>query len=247
MNARAAVRIAGLVGLFLAVAPVHVLTKRLFRRSRWPRRFLRGAAWIIGLRPRVSGPAVGRHSLIIANHTSWLDIVLLGGSLGCALVSKDELGHGFLHWLADQNATLYVKRSHVRGSRDQAVALAAALGGEKPVAVFPEGTTGPGTHLLPFRSTLLEAASFASSDVHIRPVAIDYGDAAREVAWFDESGKSNAIRLLGRKGTLPVTIAALPPLERSMGRKQLAALAHAAIADRLGFKSSSHSPIGEKR
>jgi 1-acyl-sn-glycerol-3-phosphate acyltransferase len=197
------------------------------------------------VRVRVVGAPVGRHTLIVSNHTSWLDILVLGGSVGSAFVSKDELGHGFLHWLADQNATVYVKRGHVKGSKDQAIALARALEGDKPVTVFPEGTTGPGAHLLPFRSTLLEAANFAAKDIKVRPVAIDYGSATNDVAWFEETGKSNVLRILGRKGTMPVTVHTLEPLDRSGNRKQLASEAREAIAETLGFKLHAHSPIGE--
>ena len=119
-----------------------------------------------------------------------------------AFVAKDELGYGFLHWLADQNSTIYVSRSNRRGAKDQAVTIARALKRDQPVAVFPEGTTGPGTHLLPFRSTLLEAAHIAARQVRVRPVAIDYGDARDEVAWFEEPGRANVMRLLRRRGTI---------------------------------------------
>src|SRR5690348_1612322 len=149
MNARAALRIGGLVGLFLVVGPIHVVTKALLGRSSWPRRFLACAAWIIGARPRVQGAPIRGHTLLISNHVSWLDILVIGGSTGCAFVSKDQLGHPFIHWLADQNATVYVKRTHRKGAKDQANAVAQALEGERPVTIFPEGTTGPGTHLLP--------------------------------------------------------------------------------------------------
>lgn len=198
---------------------------------------------MIGLRVKVLGRRVSRHSLLIANHTSWLDIVVLGGSLNSAFVSKDNLGHGFLHWLADQNGTVYVKRAHVKGAKDQAIALAKALERDKPVTVFPEGTTGPGTHLLPFRSTLLEAANYAAKDVRVRPVAIEYGNAIDDIAWFEESGIENVLRVLRRKGTLPVTVHALAPLERTGDRKRLCAEAREAIADTLGFKLHAHSPI----
>jgi 1-acyl-sn-glycerol-3-phosphate acyltransferase len=225
------------------VGPIHIATKLVLRRSGWPRRFLAAAGWIMGLRVRVVGEPVGQHSLLIANHTSWLDIVILGGSLNSAFVSKDELGHGFLHWLADQNGTVYVRRSHVRGAKDQALAVAKALEGEKPVTVFPEGTTGPGTHLLPFRSTLLEAANFAAKDVRIQPIAVDYGAAMADVAWFEEPGKENIARVLGRKGTLPVRVHAKRALDRSGDRKQLAREAREAIGETLGFKLHAHSPI----
>ena len=196
------------------------------------------------MRVRVEGAKIRRHTLLVSNHVSWLDILGLGGSTGCAFVSKAELGHPLIHWLADQNATVYVRRSHRKGAKDQAIAIARALERDKPVALFPEGTTGPGTHLLPFRSTLLEAANFAAKDVAIRPVVMDYGAAAPEIGWWEEPGKDNVLRLVGRKGTLPVTVRVLPPLDRSGDRKQLAQEAREAIAERLGFKSHAHSPIG---
>jgi len=225
-----------------------VATKSLRRRSPWPRWFLAAAAWIIGARARVVSTRTTPHTLLIANHTSWLDILVLGGSLNCAFVSKDQLGHRLVHWLADQNATVYVKRTHLKGAKDQAVALAKALEkGAKPITVFPEGTTGPGTHLLPFRSTLLEAANFAAKDVEIRPVAVDYGTAAAEIGWWGESGKANVLRLLGRRGTMPLKVTVLPALDRSVDRKQLAAKAREQIAEALGFKSLDQSPIGVEK
>jgi 1-acyl-sn-glycerol-3-phosphate acyltransferase len=145
--------------------------------------------------------------------------------------------------LADQNHTVYVKRTHVKGAKDQAVAIAGALARAEPVALFPEGTTGPGTHLLPFRSTLLEAANYAAKEVEIRPVVVDYGAAAPELGWWHEPGKDNVLRILGRRGTLPVTVRLLQPLDRSGDRKQLTEQARDAIARNLGLTSSAHSPI----
>ncbi|MEO8455806.1 MAG: 1-acyl-sn-glycerol-3-phosphate acyltransferase [Sphingomicrobium sp.] len=245
MKLRAAVRIAGLLILFMVCAPVHVATKLLLRRSRWPSWFLGASAWIVGARLRRAGAPIRRHTLLVCNHTSWLDILILGGATSCAFVSKDELGHSLLHWLADQNETVYVKRTHRKGAKGQAIAIAEALERNKPVALFPEGTTGPGTHLLQFRSTLLEAANFAAKDVEIHPVAIDYGAAAAEIGWWEEPGKDNILRLLGRRGTLPVTVSVLAPLDRTADRKQLAHQAREEIARALGFKSLAHSPIGK--
>jgi 1-acyl-sn-glycerol-3-phosphate acyltransferase len=241
------VRIAALVLLFALLAPTHVATKLIFRRSGCPHRFLSAAAWILGVRARVTGHMPGRHTLLVANHTSWLDILILGGALRSTFVSKDELGHPLIHWLADQNDTVYVKRTHRKGARDQAVAVAKALEGAKPVTIFPEGTTGPGTHLLPFRSTLLEAASLASGDVRVRPVIVDYGAARAEVGWFVEPGGDNVKRILGRRGRLRVVVHVLAPLESGLDRKQLTAQAEESIAATLGFKSHAHSPIGGPR
>jgi 1-acyl-sn-glycerol-3-phosphate acyltransferase len=138
---------------------------------------------------------------------------------------------------------VYVKRTRRNAAKDQAVALARSLGGHQPVVVFPEGTTGPGTHLLPFRSTLLEAANFASRDVAIRPVAVDYHENRASVGWYDEDARENIVRLLGRRGTLRVTVHLLAPLDRSDNRKQLTSKARSAIAETLGLTSLDHSPI----
>jgi 1-acyl-sn-glycerol-3-phosphate acyltransferase len=232
-----------LLGLLLAlIGPIHIATKALAGRSPWPRRFLAAAAWIIGARIKLDGVRPGAHTLLVSNHLSWLDIVVLGGGTGTAFVSKDNLGHGLFHWLADQNGTVYVRREHARGAKDQAVTIARALERDQPVTLFPEGTTGPGTHLLPFRSTLLEAASFAQKDVQVRPVVLDYGTAAPEVGWYNEPGKQNILRILGRKGTLPVTIHLLQPLDRSGGRKALTERARRAIAETLA-SSRGASPL----
>ncbi len=230
--------------LFLIYAPLHLLTKAATGRSSWPRRFLGSVLWTFGVRVRVSGAAVARHTLLLPNHVSWLDIMVMGSATGCAFVSKDQLGHPLVHWLADQNGTVYVRRSHVKGAKDQAVALAKALERDQPVAVFPEATVGPGTDLLPFRSTLLEAATYASKDVTVRPVAIDYGAAAPAIAWFQEPVLRNIRRVLGRPGTLAVHLRLLDPLERTGDRKAMTAAARAAISAALGFTGDGPSPIG---
>jgi 1-acyl-sn-glycerol-3-phosphate acyltransferase len=210
-----------------------LLSKHVLGRSGWPPRFLAATAWICGARVTVTGEPIEPHSLLVCNHITWLDILILGGATGCAFVSKESLGHGFVHWLADQNHTVYVRREHRKGAKNQAIAIARALERDQPVALFPEGTVGPGDQLLPFRSTLLEAVSFARKDVEVRPTALDYGAAATEVSWLGKSGKAIVLQILGRNGTLPVTVALLPPLDRNLDRKALAHAAREAIGETL--------------
>lgn len=243
-SARAVLRLAGMALLLLVCAPLHLVTKALAGRSAWPRRFLKLVAWVIGVRVTVVGTPVRPHTLLLANHVSWLDIIILGGATGAAFVSKDQLGHGLIHWMADQNHTIYVRRTHIKGAKDQALSIARALERDAPVALFPEGTVGPGTHLLPFRSTLLEAANYAAKDVAIRPVVLDYGTAAPAIAWYQHPVRDNAWRVLGRPGTLKVTLRLLGPLDRAGDRKALTAAARAAIAGALGFPADAPSPIG---
>ena len=219
--------------------PPHLVTKALFGRSRWPPRFLAAAGWICGARVRVTGAPVEPHTLLVANHISWLDILVLANATGCAFVSKADLGHPVAIWLADQNHTLYIRREQRRGAAGQAQAIAHKLKAVQPLALFPEGTTGPGTHLLPFRSTLFSVVAPPPEGVTVRAVAIDYGEAAPEIAWDQEPGKENVLRVLGRTRTIPVTVHLLDPLAPMDDRKALARAASDAIANALASSRRS--------
>lgn len=236
-------RIAGLVLLFAALAPIHILAKWLLGRSPWPSRFLAAAARICGVRPRIEGAPLEPHTFIVANHTSWLDILILGGFAGAAFVSKAEVKRTMLiGWLADQNRTVYIERAERGSAHRQVEQIAEALDHPQPLAVFPEGTTGDGRHLLPFRSTLLEAVAPPPPGAAVRPVAIDYGEYADVVGWHGgESGMANVKRVVGHRGTMAVTVRLLPPLAPSEDRKALARHAHQAIAAAL---SSVREPTG---
>ena len=225
-------RIAGLIALFLIVAPIHILSKWLLGRSPWPSRFLAAAARICGVRVRIQGEPLGPHTFVIANHTSWLDILILGGFAGTAFVSKAELEKTpLLGWLADQNRTLYINRAQRGDAHQQVQRIAAALDQPQPLAVFPEGTTGSGRHLLPFRTTLLEAVAPPPPGASVRPVAIDYGEHADVVGWHSgERGMANVKRVLGHRGAMPVTVRMLDPLPPSDDRKALARHARQSIA-----------------
>lgn len=235
-------RLAGLIGLFVTYVPPHLLSKWLLGRSGWPPRFLRHAGLIAGVRPRVEGAPLESHTFIVANHTSWLDVLLLGGWTGAAFVSKAELKTTpLLGWIADQNRTLYIERSARRDSHAQVRQIRNALGHQQPLAIFPEGTTGSGRHLLPFRSTLLEAVAPAPANVSVRPVAIDYGDHADVVGWHSgERGIANFKRVLSHRGTMPVAIRLLHPLPPSSDRKAMARHSRQSIAAALSSLESPH-------
>ncbi|MGI8704211.1 MAG: lysophospholipid acyltransferase family protein [Sphingomicrobium sp.] len=218
---------------------MHIATKALLGRSGWPKRFLSAAARRCGARVRVTGAPLQPHSLLVCNHISWLDIPVLGGATGCAFVSKQELGHPLVHWMADQGATLYIRREHRRGAHRQALAIARRLAEPQPLALFPEGTTGPGNSMLPFRSTLFAAVAPPPPGVKVRPVAIDYGEAAPQIAWHQETGKDNVLRILGRARSTPVTVRLLDPLPPMDDRKELAYAAREAIGDALASSRAS--------
>jgi 1-acyl-sn-glycerol-3-phosphate acyltransferase len=231
-----------MAGWFIACVVPHLLSK-LTGRSRWPRRFLGGVAWIVGADVRTDGAPANAGDLLIANHVSWLDIMVLAAATGSAFISKAEIrGHPFLRWVAAQNGTIYVDRADRRAIHDQSRAIVDGLRREQPLVLFPEGTVGDGGTLLPFKPSLLSAVAPPPAGVRLRPVAIDYHGRAQELGWAPgEHGLDNALRILGRRGRLPVTVRLLDPIAPSPDRKILAQAAHDAVADALGAQRPSSS------
>ena len=220
-----------MVGWFLTCVIPHLLSK-LTGTSRWPRRFLAGVARICGADVRVEGVPAEAGDLLIANHVSWLDIMVLAGATGCAFISKAEIrGHPFLRWVADQNHTIYVDRAERREIHNQARSILDGLKRDQPLALFPEGTVGDGGTLLPFKPSLLSAVAPPPDGVTLRAVAIDYHGLAHVLGWAPgEHGLDNALRVLGRKRRLPVTVRLLGPIAPSPDRKVIARAAHDAVA-----------------
>jgi len=129
---------------------------------------------ILGVHLQVLGePATGGPLLVVSNHVSWLDIVVLNASRPCHFVSKAEVEHWpFLGELAAASGTLFIKREKRRDALRVVHLMAERLQGGDVLAVFPEGTTGEGQVVLPFHASLLQAALDADSP--IQPVGLVY-------------------------------------------------------------------------
>lgn len=222
------------VGFALVIRlPAHAVARLRGRPSRQIGPFLAAVTRVFGVRVRVEGAPLRRDVLYLANHVSWLDIVTLGGVTGAAFVSKDDVARWpVVGWLARQAGTVFIHRQSRVEVQGQADALAAALAGGRPVALFPEGTTSDGRTLLPFRTSLLAALDVARPGIRVQPVAIDYGAAAARIAWTGGEGTGgNVKRVGGSAAPLPVTLYFLPPIDpaETTGRKAIAAAARTAI------------------
>ncbi|WP_263587606.1 lysophospholipid acyltransferase family protein [Sphingopyxis sp. GC21] len=219
--------------LFFLIVP-HLFYRAIGRPSPMVMAFLNAVGWIAGLRITTTGTRLRRDVLFVSNHVSWLDILALGGAARSAFVSKAEVGTTpLVGWLADQNHTIYVQREAKREIHNQTNDLRNALARGRPVTLFPEGTTGPGDGLLPFRPSLLQAVIPTPPRLQVQPVFLDYGVDAPDIAWLDpESGLDNFKRLLARKRPITLTIHYLDPLpnDAEADRKLLAEAARAAIA-----------------
>jgi len=173
----------------LAHALPHALAGWLTIRllfPRWPRQRREAAvqAWaqrmlhILGIPLHVQGqpPAQGP-VLLVANHLSWLDILVMHAARHCRFVSKADVRHWpLIGTLATGSGTLYIEREKRRDAMRVVHHMAESLQAGDIVAVFPEGTTGDGSAVLPFHANLFQAAISAGAPV--QPVALRFIDRA---------------------------------------------------------------------
>ena len=171
---RRTLRITLLLFSLLACVPPH-LFYRLFRRnSPWPPRFLALAARSAGARVSIAGKPLGHDAFYVSNHISWIDILALGGHARCAFVAHDGIARWpLIGWLAAQNHTIFVSREARRLVLRLVDEVREAVACHKPMAFFPEGTTGNGMALLPFKPSLLAVMAPPPRDMLVQPVFID--------------------------------------------------------------------------
>ena len=227
-------RLAAILVALLVALPIHLLWRLLRLPSPWPRWFLGAMGWIIGARRQTTGVPLKRNVVFVSNHLSWMDIPILAGRTGSAFVAKAELrAVPLVGWLCTLNRTIFVRREDRMAVTEQIATLRAALSEAWAVTVFPEGTTGDGTELLPFKAPLLAVLDPPPLGVLVQPVRIDYGDATRELAWVgDEPGTAHAARVLRRRGSFTARLTFCTPFDPRdyPGRKAIAAEARARIA-----------------
>jgi 1-acyl-sn-glycerol-3-phosphate acyltransferase len=237
---RAHWRVALIAFLLILYLPLHGLWRLLARRSPWPTVFLRRAGHAAGVDVRVTGTAVRHDVLLVANHLSWLDILILAGASGTRFVAADEVARwpivGFLSGL---NRTVYVSRRQRAEVSAQVDLLRSALAQGQPVTLFPEGGTGEGRVLRTFRASLLSALFPPMPGLVVQPVAIDYGADIPSLIWRDTSMGTEMMRVLGLAGRRTAVIRFLDPisLTETSDRKAVARETRDRIAEALGLNA----------
>jgi 1-acyl-sn-glycerol-3-phosphate acyltransferase len=192
----------------------------------------------LGLRLEAQGRFKPGVKLIVANHVSWLDIMVIHAVCPEArFVSKADVRHWpLVNRLVSSAETLYIEREKRRDAMRVVHQMAEALAAGDTVAVFPEGTTGPGPTPLPFHANLLQAAIATNSPV--QPVVLryaDHGQAFSVAAQFlGETTLTQSLWRLARGHGLVVHLHVLPPEGTSNAdRRALALHLRTVVAERL--------------
>lgn len=236
---RAAIRLARALGHAIAGwFTIRFAFPRLEQRERdervqlWARRMLQ----VLGIELRLLGAPPERGPiLLVANHISWLDILVMHAARHCRFVAKADVRHWpLIGTLATGGGTLYIERESRRDAMRVVHHMAEALRAGDIVAVFPEGTTSDGRELLPFHANLLQAA--ISAHAPVQPVALTFVDAQTGELSFaasyvgDETLVGSLWRALAEPPMAAVVTFGEPELAEGRERRAWAAHLRSAVA-----------------
>ncbi len=174
--------------------------------------------------------------LWVANHISWLDIVIIGAQSPVTFIAKSEVaGWPVLGFLARHIGTLFVYRGDAEQNREIAETMSWSLRQGKRLVLFPEGTTTTGDRVLRFHAKLYQPAARVGSPV--QAIAIAYDGAARDGAPFigEDDFLPHLIRLLALE-RIDVRLTYCPPLAANrLNRDTLAAQTRRQVEAALGL------------
>jgi lyso-ornithine lipid O-acyltransferase len=202
---------------------------------RWiPLLFHRAVLRIINLRVTVVGkPSTDRPMIILSNHVSWLDIMVLGSLMPLSFIAKSEVVDWPLFGLmAKLQRSIFVDRNRRSDTSKTNSEIAERLEEGDAIVLFAESTTSDGSRLLPFRSALVGAAKdailtdSATTHVCLQPVALAYNGAdglptgrmgRTRIGWYGDMDMLPHLKGILRGGSLDVTVRFGTPLAYDAG------------------------------
>ena len=220
------------------------------RRKTFPHRYHKFLCKLFGIRVTVIGaPVQDKGVLMIGNHTSYFDILVLSSVAQVSFVAKSEVQTWpFFSTLARLQQTVFVersRRSQTGEARDQI--RDRVLAGDALI-LFPEGTSSDGNCVLPFKSALMGAAEATlgtdaqGNPIHVpvQPVSVAYvglygipmGRENRPLfAWYGDMELVPHLIEAVKMGPIDVVVEFHPPLtvDQVGGRKKLAGATEAIV------------------
>jgi 1-acyl-sn-glycerol-3-phosphate acyltransferase len=262
--------IVALIPLTLLLLPFQLLAMKYdWRLQRWiPQLYHRVLCALIGVRIR----QVGRRCtdapvLILSNHVSWLDIVVISALTPVVFVSKSEVGTWpLLGWLSRLQRTVFIDRQARHRTGEATSEIGARLRDGDAVVLFAEGTSSDGTRVLPFRSALIGAVHHAIADsAHqavkvqpkIQPMSLAYlrlgglpvGRELRDqVAWYGSAELLPHLKGVLAIGAVDVTVSWGEAIatDAATDRKQIARDAERAVRQMIATarRGAAIEPVG---
>ena len=181
-----------------------------------------------------------RSTLFVANHISWFDIYALNSVRTIRFIAKlDIRAWPVLGWFVEKGNTLFIDRSKRSEASRMVDVTAKALENGDLLAFFPEGTTTDGTHLLPFKASLIQAA--INTKAAVWPVAIQYLDINGKIdpnmGYYGDISLAGSMAIMLTIHRPVVVLTYLNPLvfDENITRAELASLARNKIQEQLNI------------
>ena len=240
--ARLIIRAIALSALTVAVYAALLIGLALIRRSssrraRWQalmlHRWARIAAFILGLKIDASCNAPAAPFLLVSNHLSYVDVVVFASQLDCLFVAKKDVERWpIIGRLSRSFGTIFIDRRNRRDLARVNGEIAQALEAGRGVILFAEGTSSDGSTVLPFRSSLLEAAARGTFPVSYAAVSYRvWGDdppSRLSVCWWGDMTFGTHFAGLLRLKRIQATV--------SFGSDEIRADNRKVLAERLWFE-----------
>jgi lyso-ornithine lipid O-acyltransferase len=232
--------------------------KVLFARIYW-----RVFARLIGIRVRVVGTPArrsgGRRVVYVSNHSSWVDVPVIGGVLdGCFVAKGDVAGWPVIGTIARLGRSAFVSRSRATTGKERDAMRAKLKAGDNLI-LFPEGTSSDGSRVLPFRTSFFAIAEARENEDRgelplIQPVSVVYdrlgglpaGRASRPVfAWYGDMDIASHFWRLAQHIGLRATVLLHTPLDpaRFQDRKALSQAVWQIVADGASTLRQNRPPV----
>lgn len=174
-------RLGGFVVLVVVLVPTFYALKAVksAKAAAMPELFHAGLSRLLGIKVRVRGHRVQGGSdspiLFACNHSSYLDIPVLGSVIQGSFVAKSEVeGWPFIGTMSKLQNTVFIERRSSRAGAQKNV-LRDTLEQGRSLILFPEGTSSDGMRTLPFKSTLfsiVEKPLVNGHKIRVQPVSV---------------------------------------------------------------------------
>jgi lyso-ornithine lipid O-acyltransferase len=190
------------------------------------------ALFVMALPLSVVGKPMAVKGAVVANHSSWLDILVLNAAQRVYFVAKSEVkGWPGIGWLAQATGTIFIRRKGADAKLHQELLESRLKAGHR-LLFFPEGTSTDSIRVLPFKSTLFQAfySPALEHSMHIQPATVIFhaptGEDPRFYGWWgsmDFAGSLLKMLATPRHGRVEVIFHPEIPVDAFESRKLLAA------------------------
>jgi len=207
----------------------------------WSRRML--ALCGIELVVHQHGETLSGGAMVVGNHVSWIDIYVIDAWRPTPFVSKAEIAKWpVIGRLARTIGTVFIQREKRSDAKKIMHQLADILQSGGLIAVFPEGTTTEGHHILPFHANMFQAPVLANAPV--QPICLMYedrhGKQSTAPAYAGDTTLLEALNAMLDAAPLKAHLYVGQPLSGS-DRRSLAEAAQQVVGDALTYLQSGRT------